>query len=150
MAHDTVNPSNILTSKQISKIAPHLLNSANGADEADITHEVHKRKEASELPVDDDSHNVISSTPRISHPRGSDKNSGTGSKNNEKSSWNSKLLNDDEDDDMDIEPDGDDDDDMYLFDISKIFYNCISITIFCTYPTVSHGPGHQLWPGSWL
>ena len=115
MACDTVDPSNILTSKRISKTAPCLLDPANGADEADIAREVRKRKEA---PVDDDSHDVVPSTPGISHPRGSDKNSRTGPKDNEESGWDSKLLDDDEDDDMDIEPDGDDDDDVYLFDIS--------------------------------
>ena len=53
-------------------MAPHLLDPANGADEADIAREVHKRKEAPEVSVDSDSHDVIPSTPGISHPRGGD------------------------------------------------------------------------------
>ncbi|KAG5649729.1 hypothetical protein H0H81_002334, partial [Sphagnurus paluster] len=69
MARDTVDPTNILTSKRISRAAPRLLDPANGADEADIAREVQKRKEAPEhqgLSVDDDSHNVVPSIPGIS------------------------------------------------------------------------------------
>ena len=73
MVHDTVGPANIVSSKQVSKTALHLHNPANGTDEADITHEVQKRKEAPKCQgsaVDNDSHDVSPSTPGISHTRG--------------------------------------------------------------------------------
>ena len=72
MAHDTVDPANIVSSKRVSKTAPRLLDPANGADEADIAREVRKRKEAPKRQgsaVDDDSHDVSPSTPGISHTR---------------------------------------------------------------------------------
>ncbi|KAG5634278.1 hypothetical protein H0H81_002572 [Sphagnurus paluster] len=107
MARDTVDPTNILTSKRISRAAPRLLDPANGADEADIAREGFRR----DL--------IFREEPTVANERKheTEGNSGTGSKDNKESGWDLKLL-DDEEDDMDIEPDGDDDDDVYLFDIS--------------------------------
>ena len=73
MARDTVDPTNIVSSKRVSKTAPHLLDPANSTDEADIAREVQKRKEAPKrqgLAVDDDSHDVSPSTAGILHTRG--------------------------------------------------------------------------------